>query len=78
MDKYKLLNREFSRIWRRSKVYQKNEIKWLARKQGLKTRKRGKHLLIVDKSGAVTADFGQIEEESARLRLGSLLVKLKS
>ena len=35
---YQLIDRMFSRLWRRNKRYSERELRWLAKKRGLSTR----------------------------------------
>jgi hypothetical protein len=44
---YKLIDRFFSRLWRRNKRYSEHELRWLARKRGLAVRLKGDYLEIV-------------------------------
>jgi hypothetical protein len=61
---YRLTNREFSRVWRRSKKYSDHEIKWLARKRGLLVRDSKDVLTVYDKdTGKTVASFEPIEDE---------------
>lgn len=45
---YRLTNREFSRVWRRSKRYSDHELKWLCRRRGLMLRRDKQDLQAVD------------------------------
>ena len=55
---YKLIDRLFSRLWRRDKRYSEHELRWLARKRGLTVRLKGGYLDIVQpKSKQVVAHF---------------------
>lgn len=59
---YRLMDRAFSRIWRRSKRYSDHEIKWLARKRGLATRSKGVFLTVYNPSTEATiVTFEQIK-----------------
>jgi hypothetical protein len=59
---YRLTNREFSRVWRRSKRYSDHEIKWLARKRGFSVRYQETDLQVYDtKSGKTVANFEPLE-----------------
>jgi len=58
---YRLTNREFSRVWRRSKRYSDHELKWLCRRRGLALRRDGEDLKAVDaKTNKVVARFEPI------------------
>jgi hypothetical protein len=58
---YRLTNREFSRVWRRSKRYSDHELKWLCRRRGLALRREGKDLKAVDpKTNKVVVRFEPI------------------
>lgn len=85
MAEYQLADRKFSRVWRRSKIYQEKELRWRARRYGLVLRP-GKQLQIVDpKSNKVVATFNEIAksetvvkpnprlEAFAALRVGVIL-----
>jgi len=72
---YRLTNREFSRVWRRSKAYSDHEIKWLARKRGFSVRYQGTSLQVIEPATEkVVANFDfvktreekRIEYEKAR------------
>jgi hypothetical protein len=55
---YRLTNREFSRLWRRSKAYSAHEIKWLARRRGFSVRSQGTNMQVIDPaSEKVVANF---------------------
>jgi hypothetical protein len=44
---YKLTDRFFSRIWRRTKRYSEHELRWLAKKRGLTLRHKGDMIQII-------------------------------
>ena len=61
---YRLTNREFSRVWRRSKRYSDHELKWLCRRRGLALRREGEDLKAIDpKTNKVVARFEVIPPE---------------
>ena len=62
MIEYQLVDRKFSREWRRSKRYSRNELRWLARKRGLELKERGGAAQVVDRSGRVVANFAQVKK----------------
>jgi hypothetical protein len=63
MADYRLINRGFSREWRRSKKYRNHEIKWLAKKRGLEVRTRNRVLEVIDpKTGKTVVSFKEIGE----------------
>jgi len=58
------MNREFSRLWRRSKRYSDHEIKWLARKRGLAVGDSKGVLTVYDKNtGKTVASFEAVKDE---------------
>lgn len=62
MADYRLTNRAFSRLWRRSKNYSDHEIRWLARKRGLEMRAHKEKIEVVDpKTGKIVANFQEIK-----------------
>lgn len=69
MADYRLTNRTFSRVWRRSKNYRDHEIRWLARKRGLAVRERKQAIEVYDpKTNKTVANFQQVPEaESQRI-----------
>jgi hypothetical protein len=63
MAVYRLINRTFSREWRRSKNYSDHEIKWLARRRGLETRRHNQALEVFDpKTEKTVVSFKQRAE----------------
>jgi hypothetical protein len=63
MADYRLINRGFSREWRRSKKYRNHEIKWLAKRRGLEVRSRNRALEVFDpKTGKTVVSFKEIGE----------------
>lgn len=67
MAVYRLINRGFSRQWRRSKDYRDHEIRWLARRRGLETRSHNRALEVFDpKTGKTVVSFKEIAEEAPR------------
>jgi hypothetical protein len=54
MADYRMVDRFFSRVWRRSKSYSDHEIEWLARKRHLSIRKKGSDLIVFDPSSKRT------------------------
>lgn len=65
MAVYRLINRGFSREWRRSKNYRDHEIRWLARRRGLETRSHNRALEVFDpKTGKTVVSFKEIAEEA--------------
>jgi len=63
MAVYRLTNRAFSRLWRRSKNYREHEIRWLARKRRLETRDRNRAIEVYDpKTNKVVANFREVPE----------------
>ena len=68
MADYRLTNRTFSRVWRRSKNYRDHEIRWLARKRGLAVRERNRGIEVYDpKTGKNVAVFQLAEASVARI-----------
>lgn len=69
MADYRLTNRTFSRIWRRSKNYRDHEIQWLARRRGLAVRERKGAIEVYDpKTNKAVANFQQVSEaENSRI-----------
>jgi len=59
---YRLTDRKFSRLWRRSKDYSDHELRWLARRRGLKTAVHKGTLQVLDLKGKVVATFQQVAE----------------
>lgn len=67
MAVYRLINRGFSRQWRRSKNYRDHEIKWLAQRRGLATRSHNRALEVFNpKTGKTVVSFKEIVEEAPR------------
>lgn len=65
MAEYRLTNRQFSRLWRRSKKYREHEIRWLARKRGMEVTELRGGLQVVDpKTKKVVANFQKLAEAS--------------
>lgn len=65
MAVYRLINRGFSREWRRSKNYRDHEIRWLARRRGMETRSRNRALEVFNpKTGKTVVSFKEIAEEA--------------
>lgn len=63
MAVYRIIGREFSREWRRSKVYREHEIRWLARKRGLDTRSHNRALEVFSpKTGKTVVSFKEVSE----------------
>lgn len=62
---YRLTDRTFSRLWRRSKDYSERELRWLARKRGLKTAVHKGTLQVLDLKDKVVANFQQVNEPVA-------------
>lgn len=66
MADYRLTNRTFSRVWRRSKNYRDHEIRWLARKRGLAVRDRSGAIEVYDpKTNKTVANFQQVPDAAA-------------
>lgn len=66
MAVYRLINRGFSRQWRRSKDYREHEIRWLARRRGLEMRSHNRALEVFNpKTGKTVVSF-KIAEEAPR------------
>jgi len=66
MAVYRLTNREFSRLWRRSKNYREHEIRYLARKRGLETRDRRGVIQVYDpKTNKVVANFQEVAQNES-------------
>ena len=60
---YRLIDRAFSRLWRRSKNYREHEIRWLARRRGLEVIERKGELQVINaKTKKVVADFHKERE----------------
>jgi hypothetical protein len=63
MADYRLTNRTFSRLWRRSKNYREHEIRWLARRRGLEIVDRKGVIQVIDpKTKKVVANFQVMRE----------------
>lgn len=63
MIEYQLTDRKFSREWRRSKRYSRNELRWLARKRGLELRERGGVAQVIEPgTRRVVANFAQVKQ----------------
>ncbi len=64
MAVYRLINRTFSREWRRSKDYRDHEIKWLAKKRGLAVRNRNRAVEVFDpkRPRHVVVAFKEVDE----------------
>ena len=61
MAVYRLTDRKFSRLWRRSKDYSDHEIRYLARKRGLKISAHKQVIQVLDpKSQKVVANFKEV------------------
>lgn len=64
MAVYRLINRSFSRAWRRSKDYSDHEIRWLAKRRGLLFRERAGVVEVKDRAGKLVAKFQEVKEQS--------------
>ena len=63
MADYRLTNRTFSRLWRRSKKYRKHEIRWLARRHDLAVRERNRVIEVYHpKTNKIEANFEQVPD----------------
>jgi hypothetical protein len=64
MALYRLANRQFSRVWRRSKDYSGREVRWLARKRGLNFQERAGIISVTDKAGKLVAKFQEVKDQN--------------
>jgi hypothetical protein len=63
MAVYRLTDRKFSRLWRRSKDYSDHEIRYLARKRGLEISAHKQVIQVLDpKSKKVVANFQEVAQ----------------
>lgn len=66
MADYRLTDRKFSRLWRRSKDYSSHELRWLARRRGLEISVHKQTLQIIQpKTKKVIANFKEIPKTEA-------------
>jgi len=65
MAVYRLTDRRFSRLWRRSKDYSDHEIRWLAKRRGLDYRERGNTIQVMD-HGTVVANFLLVPDDQGQ------------
>jgi hypothetical protein len=66
MADYRLTDRKFSRLWRRSKDYSDHEIRWLARRRGLTMSVHKQTLQVIHpKTKKVIANFKEIPKTEA-------------
>ena len=71
MAVYRLMSREFSRIWRRCKNYREKEIRYLARKRDLEIRDRDRMLQVYDpKTKKVVANFQEVVQNELVTGIG--------
>lgn len=64
MADYRLTNRTFSRLWRRSKNYRDHEIRWLARRRGMEVVDHKGAIQVIDpKTKKVVANFQKVPEQ---------------
>lgn len=70
---YRLVDRFFSRLWRRSKRYSEHELRWLAKKRGLALRLKGDMLEVCHPaSKEVVATFKGIPDHTPGVPFGKL------
>lgn len=70
---FRLVNRFFSRLWRRNKRYSEHELRWLARKRGMAVRLRGDYLEIIHPANKeVLAQFKGKDDTLPVLPFGKL------
>ena len=63
MAEYRLTNRQFSRLWRRSKDYSDHEIRFLAKRRGLEIDDHKSVLTVIDpKNKKVVATFKEVQQ----------------
>jgi len=61
--KYRLTDREFSRAWRRNKIYSEKDLRWLAKRRGLSVVIDGPALQVVDaRLNKIVANFAAIPD----------------
>lgn len=65
MTVFKLANKTFSRVWRRSKDYTEAEIRMLSRKRGMLFTKNRDSILVKDKKGNTVATFQEVRKNAA-------------
>lgn len=79
MTEYCLIDRAFSREWRRSKRYSRNELRWLARRKGLEFRERRDKAQVVEpRTGRVIVNFDAVpaQESAAPSKINQVLATL--
>lgn len=59
---YRLVDRRFSRVWRRNKTYDYNGVKWLARRHGYHVKRHGADLLVLDKLNNNVATLREVSQ----------------
>lgn len=59
---YRLTNRAFSRLWRRSKRYSDHEIRFLCKRRGLTMEEHGDQLTVLNAKKIVVANFIEVRD----------------